>query len=221
MVKSFGTKEDGESLANTKSLILFNEIKEAFGVDANICSKDKNAHKILHVYVNKIIAQMTIPLFQSLIHKLMEEDYNAVLMYSLSVIPVIQGCNIEAFDVLFQKLILGNSFRSVNNPLDAIKNDDVRLVLDLLQDSYSCLGITCSNVGAYKTDVVQACDDADGADYPMMVGYLPNTDVQEVCHPLVVYALFVCVLYFSWYDFHELCYKCSHACIMTYFDHVK
>ena len=133
----FGTKEDGESLANTNFLILFNEIKEVFGVDANICSKDENAHKILHVYVNKIIAQMTIPLFQSLIHKLMKNDYNAVLMYSLSVIPVIQGYNIEAFDVLFQKLILGNSFRSVNNPLDAIKNDDVRLVLDLLQDLYS------------------------------------------------------------------------------------
>ena len=63
----------------------------------------------------------------------MEEDYNAVLMYSLSVIPVIQGYNIESFDVLFQKLIIGNSFRSVNNPLDAIKNDAMRLVLDSLQ----------------------------------------------------------------------------------------
>ena len=43
---------------------------------------------------------------------------------------------------------------------------------------------------------MQACDDADGADYPMMVGYLPNTDVQDVRYPLVVYAQFVCVLYF-------------------------
>ena len=52
-------------------------------------------------------------------------------------------------------------------------------VIDILQRSYDCFGITCQDVGAFKTDVVPICQDRTKQYY---AGYAPATNATKVSY---------------------------------------
>jgi hypothetical protein len=91
-----------------------------------------------------------------------------VQMYTLAILPQISNCNSSTFDTLVEL--------AVGQDVTTETKDDI--ILAILA-SYSCLGITCEDVGSYKGGVLPKCDDSVEAGIPYLTEYLPLMDVRR------------------------------------------
>lgn len=158
---------NGEAEINTKVLSQFNKIKGEIAF-ADACTAESNTVANLRILVDKTTSYMTVPLIQTLIHAMKQNDPYHVQLYALSVIPLIAGCNEATYAYLRSTLI--------DNDYDPSKFNDI---LPKIQGSYSCLGISCGDVGAYKGDVVPECQDPSDDNIVSLAGYLPMSNVFE------------------------------------------
>lgn len=160
------TDSEGEAIVNSDIKQLYQSIQRLMS-QKNYCTMDDSIEN-LWVMVNRIIARMYVPLIQMLIHSMKQEDQaHKVRMYALSVIPQLSQCQPSIHRKLKDFLL----------DKDYDKGDFPKIV-DLLQQSYDCLGVRCEDVGAYKKGVVAECAGYDN-DHPL-ASFVPKKDVRTV-----------------------------------------
>jgi hypothetical protein len=167
--EKFGIDDGGQSRTNTNILRLFNEAKNEVSLP-NACSESRTTYIRLRRIVNQIIRQMAIPLVQGLISSMRSNDRARVNIYSNAFVPLVAGCSQSVFDSLKQKLL----------PV-AYNVVDVEAIIDLVRQSYPCLGLQCADIGIHEAELsaeVPACVDPEVLS-PLAV-YRPASDVREV-----------------------------------------
>lgn len=106
-------QDDGESVVNKKIMDLMNEIYEDVGLKKCSGVNSVGALKDVRFRVDKIIAQMGVPLIQSVINE-MHEMNNRYLIesYSVAIIAQLVGCSEADFknviDAFINKKFTGN-----------------------------------------------------------------------------------------------------------------
>ena len=138
-----------------------NSVKNFF-VHNDRCSVDPDAWLNLRLEKNRIISKMTIPLVQNLFHYAVEGDLFRITLFALALNPLISGCSQNTFMYLKENLL--------EKPYNLIiKNQLIANV----QSMYSCLGISCREVGEYNVrGAVPECED------PIDVQPLADFDLQ-------------------------------------------
>lgn len=165
MGDKFQVNVNGQSRTNVNILRLFNQAKlELSFPDA--CSTNPNTYSRLRQIVYRILTQMTIPLMQSLIDSLRENDNPRVQMYAQAVTPLIAACDPTLYEYLHLKLIGGD--------YNVIEVEDI---IGKLRTSFECLGISCSDVGRHISETDNTCVDTPKTN--AFAGYVPNNDVRE------------------------------------------
>lgn len=145
--------DDGETEVNRRIIDLMNDIKTNI-INTNMCAQGSTGYVEFRSLVNQIIRYMTVLLIQQLICHLAESkdepsDRAFISLYTLSFLPRVHTCDSILYKTLLHSLVL-NAFDSNPN----------RFITTHLQRAYSCLGISCEDVGSYKVDVVPGCTDA-------------------------------------------------------------
>jgi len=163
--QNFGIDSGGIAVANQKFVAAYNEYKAALASDKK-CHPGSGTTKNLHYITRKMISAMTIPLMQKLIHSIVDEDKDRINLYALSVVPQISYCQKSVGKDLMSKL-----YTQTYNKSDQTE------VIKMLQSSFDCLGITCADIGAYKTNVIGQCADPSGD--LELAGYKPSTEVHN------------------------------------------
>lgn len=167
MGEEFQLDVSGQSRTNTNILRLFHEAKIELSFPES-CISDQNSYRRLYHIVNKITSQMAIPLVQSLIHHLRQNDAERVKVYAHAVVPLVAACSPASFTYLRQKLIY-STFNVV----------EVEPIIDRILETLPCLGLTCADIGVHKSEVVPSC--SDPPELRSLAGYKPASNVQEVC----------------------------------------
>ena len=168
--ESFHTESAGQSRANSNILKLFNAAKNEVSLP-NACSDSQYTYTNLRGIVNKLIPQMAVPLIQGLIFALRENDRERVKIYSHAYIPLVAGCRPSLFVALRDIFFSGVEYNVV----------EVENIIDLIRQSYDCLGLKCDDVGVLKAEKQEeslACKDPriDTA----LAGYRPASNVHQV-----------------------------------------
>ena len=165
--RDFGQLGTEQSRVNRNVLKLLKEASMQVTFE-NGCSGNAFVANNLRLSVHKIISQMTVPLIQNLIQNLISNDRGRVRIYSHAFIPLIAGCKESTYKYLKEKLL---------SPLHQYHASETQAIIEKIQESYSCLGLRCSDVGALSTNEV-LCADRDK--HQGIAGYKPTMDVREV-----------------------------------------
>ena len=144
----------------------------------NGCSSKPFVATNLRQVVHKIVSQMTVPLIQHLISNLLSNDRERVKLYSHAFIPLIAGCKTSTYEYLKDKLL---------SPLYDYHISESKDIVAKIQESYSCLGLTCNDIGDMDVSEVE-CTDRDI--HQAMAGYKPTTDVREVRNSFDLHKLY-------------------------------
>jgi len=139
------------------------------------CIKESTTAANLYSVASRFISQSQITLVQMLIHSMATKDLKRTKMYATALIPQVIRCKPSAYRALYASLL-----EKTYDPQEFIS------IMEELQQTYSCLGITCEDIGAYNNSkmglVFGQC--ADRPKILPIVGYTPKTDVYEVsCLP--------------------------------------
>mmetsp|Transcript_18096 Transcript_18096/g.39114 ORF Transcript_18096/g.39114 Transcript_18096/m.39114 type:complete len:724 (-) Transcript_18096:113-2284(-) len=160
------TDSEGEAFINSDIREFYQSIQRLMS-EENYCTRDDTLENLWFL-VNKIITRMYVPHVQMLIHSMKQEDQaDKVRMYALAVIPQLSQCRPSIHRKLKDYLLDKKYDRS-----------DFPRILDLLQQSYDCLGFGCDDVGAYKEGEVAECAGYD-TDHPL-ASFIPKEDVQSL-----------------------------------------
>ena len=154
-----------EAEVNTNIIALLNQIKTDV-IQPGAC-KEPDGYLQFRWIVNKIIAQMTVPLVQNLFHYSSEQNEKFLELYALALLPQIAACSTAEFDWFLEELVM-----------EDLNQQDFPEVVSRLQALYPCLGITCQDVGSYKNGAIRKCSDSAVVDD--IAGYTPERDVSEV-----------------------------------------
>lgn len=164
--KYFG--EDGVVRANKNIITSFKNAAMKLNTDGACSAEDPDTIKSLRTIFNDLIGQMTVPLIQSLIHNLVEENQRQrVNIYAHAVVPLLASCQSDTFGYLKDKLILSSYARS-----------DVGDIISKIQSTYSCLGLRCKDIGIYYKSDVPEC--IDPPEFGFLGGYKPAYDIRDV-----------------------------------------
>ncbi|VEU41835.1 unnamed protein product [Pseudo-nitzschia multistriata] len=167
--ETFNIDNGGQSRTNTNILRLFNEAKNEISLP-NACSENKTTYKRLRGITNRLIPQMAVPLIQGLIASLRENDRERVKIYSHAFIPLLAGCRLNIYESLKDKLLSNKDYNVV----------DVELIIDLIRQSFDCLGLKCDDIGVHtleEDDGAPKCKDPDFD--ASLAGYRPASDVRD------------------------------------------
>lgn len=95
------------------------------------------------------------------------DERNYMVLYALTVLPLLSICDEDTFDDLFTDLVMD---------IDSYESEDFSDHLDMLQDRYECLGITCAMIGRSLSADGDwpECVDPDVANVDI-VGYKPTS----------------------------------------------
>lgn len=176
--QNFNTCETGISAVNRKLLVAFDTGRDA--LLANDC--DAAAAEI-----KKIAVQMTIPLIQGSIRYAILGDGAFMLdsttpgpkafaegwAFTAAVLPQVAYCNVDAAALIERNMMYG-----VDQPVA----DGHAKVVKAYESVYKCLGITCSDIGAYQVfGAPAACDDVAllEAARDKIAGYSPGSNVVQ------------------------------------------
>jgi len=160
------TDSEGEAFVNSYIRENYQSLQRLMSED-DYC-KRYDTVKSVWLYVNRIIAKMYIPITQMLIHSMKEEDQaHKVRMYSLALIPQLSQCNSSIHRKLKDYLLDKEYDR-----------EDFPRILELLQQTYDCLGFSCADIGAYNDDEVAECADYE-AGHPL-AAFIPKEDVRSL-----------------------------------------
>jgi len=170
----FGLREkDSRDLA--KANVMITDLYTAAKMYMSYQNTDENtgscmspdALQGLYTISHKMISAMRIPLMQKLIHSIQNNHKIRTKLYALAIVPQIAACKPSVHLYLQNKLVEGNY-----NP-----TKDRMLVIQLLQQSFDCLGFTCEDIGAYQSSIIPQCADPSGL-LPLVM-YTPDTHVRK------------------------------------------
>jgi len=160
------TDTEGEAFVNSDVRELYQQIQRLMS-EEKYCERDETIENLWYL-VNKIITRMSIPMVQMLIHSMKQEDQaDKVRMYSLAVIPRLSQCRPSIHSKL-KDYLLDKKY----------KRSDFPRIVDLLQQSYDCLGIKCDDVGAYRDGVIAECAGYEKS-HPL-ASFIPKENVKSL-----------------------------------------
>ncbi len=168
MDELFSQDKTRQSRTNTNILQLFNKAKHKISLPG-ACSDNPSSYLHLSRIVNKITSLMAVPLIQSLIHNLRNDDRARVKLYAHSVIPLMAGCSPDGFKYLEEKLL--------NMTYKVAEIDDI---IFNIRNSYPCLGLSCSDIGIHTSESNDAklqCQDPD--ELSLFAGYKAKYQVND------------------------------------------
>jgi hypothetical protein len=173
-------QDHGEAEVNTRFLALLNEFRQV--VDDGKCNgggtdaSNKGYHQLFKQF-HQIVGVMNIPVVQNIVHYIANgADPKLIELYLLAIVPQLRACNMDYFNYLITDVGLLASEQMTNDKLvDLIKN---------LQYMYSCLGVTCQDVGTHATGI--KCDDDSAEPRLSFAGYVSKTDVRNVSNNRVL-----------------------------------
>jgi hypothetical protein len=156
-------QDDGEAEVNTKIIDLF--LKMQLDLTSGKCDTTAG-YVAMRDNVKRLLGLMTVPLIQNLIHHTMnvqnEGGSDFVELYALATIPRVAACDPAAYDDELHLDVLRELTSSYSQQAIAAT-----------QKAFSCLGITCADVGSYMGGSVPQCQDPDGV---TLAGYSTNRD---------------------------------------------
>eukprot|EP00581_Thalassiosira_minuscula_P008935 CAMPEP_0183707118 /NCGR_PEP_ID=MMETSP0737-20130205/3768_1 /TAXON_ID=385413 /ORGANISM="Thalassiosira miniscula, Strain CCMP1093" /LENGTH=931 /DNA_ID=CAMNT_0025934699 /DNA_START=100 /DNA_END=2895 /DNA_ORIENTATION=+ len=166
----FGTKTiDDEAFVNSDIREYYGSIQMSLLFE-DWCQTEESMERIWGLS-NLIISRMHIPMVQMLINSMMQDDQAPkVKMYAMALVPQLSQCrpsvHLKLKDYLLDK---------------AYNRQDFNQILQLLQQSYDCLGFTCEDVGTYRKGTDMEVPECAGyeKEYPM-ASFVPKTNVREV-----------------------------------------
>jgi hypothetical protein len=157
---------NGEALVNSDIRESYQQLQRLMS-EEDYCQRDESVESAWRL-VNHILSRMYVPMVQMLIHSMKQEtDAHKVRMYSMAVIPQLSQCTPSIHQKL-KEYLLDNQYKAENFPR----------ILELLQQSYDCLGFSCQDVGAYNGDEVAECAEYETS-HPL-ASFIPKTDVRAV-----------------------------------------
>lgn len=156
---------NGEALVNSDVRESYQSLQRLMS-EEDYCQRDESIESAWRL-VNHIISRMYVPMVQMLIHSMKQKDQvNKVRMYSMAVIPQLSQCTPSIHRSL-KEYLLDNEYNPDNFPR----------ILELLQQSYDCLGFSCYDVGAYGDEIAEC---ADYEPTHPLAGFIPKNDVRSV-----------------------------------------
>lgn len=143
-------QDNGEAEANTQ--VLSHLVQLQTGLLGDQCDS-VSSYATMRETGKQLIRAMTVPLVQNLIHHTMNLDNEGgsdkVELYALGIIPRVAACDPSAYhDELDLDVLRDLSVDGQSGSIEA------------LQRAYSCLGISCADVGSYLGGTVPECDDS-------------------------------------------------------------
>lgn len=144
-------QDNGETWANTQVVGGLLRLQNALLGDQ--CTSAE-AYQQLREHVKELVGYMTVPLVQNLIHHTMnvanEGKSDMVELYALGLIPRVAACDPRAYD---EELTL--------DVLRDLPVEQQQEALSAIQRGYSCLQVTCSDIGSYMGGALPECTDDD------------------------------------------------------------
>lgn len=150
--KLFG-QDRGETVVNTRFIDAMNMLQSR--AREGSCTNNTTGYVEFRTIVRRTIGIMTIPLVQMLIHHLLRDGIYGQTAYGLyadSINPRLEACVRPA------------ALSWMPSPQE---------VLGYYQTAYSCLQVTCSDIGSYRHGLYPACKDKDTP--PKIMGYQATT----------------------------------------------
>jgi hypothetical protein len=166
-----------EALANHQFIALANQLQADLRSEDSEDNTSTRCAKTRFT-VDQMIAAMSIPLLQNLIHHLVKNNTEHIHLYALAVVPLLEVCRPRDFEDLYEYLVLDVD--------DYEASDDLEHIVSRLQQSYPCLRVTCDHVGDYRHTYEgtgtslwpPTCVDPDPLQ--ALAGYTPTSDIQSV-----------------------------------------
>ena len=165
-------QDQGEFFINTLVLESFNFIQK--DVDNNLCAVGENGYVVVREKVKILISFTNAVMVQMLLHYVenaVTSGSDFVELYTLAILPQIATCDEKLYVTLVEL--------AVDQDVTAETKDTI---IKAIQASFSCLGITCDDVGTYEGGQIPKCDDSIAAGIPYLTEYLPLTDVRRKAH---------------------------------------
>lgn len=180
----FGTIRNNK-MANVNHRILFQILPGMIhSIETSKCEHHDDYKNLRH-FINQAVQQMTIPLMQGLMKGLTLGNAPLASLFATSLIPQLEVCgNAAHIKYLREHLV------DLNDEMNAMEVDALQIssIVQILQHSYPCLGLTCSEVGS-KFDVGDGSDCEEIFDESLGIdGYeiWSNDDKEDVLeHSLV------------------------------------
>ena len=159
-----------ESYANQQIKLLYQEGASLLSLPGACTKENPESTKKLWSVASQILAQAHVPLFQLLIHSIMEQWGLSTQTYAMALVPQAAACRPSSYKRL-------NEFLMRDDP-DFSKT--TRIVNDLY-DILECFGLTCDDIGVISDDYDIVVPDCIAAtDRAPMAVYRPTSDVHPV-----------------------------------------
>ncbi len=169
MAEKFGQDVNGQAKANYSILRLFKQAAIQLALPSACVANVDTTVKGLRSVINKLISKMLIPQIQGLIASLKQNDKPRARIFSHAFVPFTAACNKSTFEFLKLKLITGQ--------FNVVEVDEI---IRRIESTYSCLDLTCDDIGKFKFDTVFTCKNKSRTS--QLGGYFPIADVREVGH---------------------------------------
>jgi len=156
-----------ETSVNTNLKVLYQDGAGVLSTNQACSASSPDSVKQLWEVATQMANEMVKPLYQWLIYYMLQEDAVAVSIYATALVPQLARCRPSVYKRLKERLL--------DNTVNFDVSDEI---LRDLQDSYTCFGFTCKDIGKYLTDSRLECDTARV--FRPMAGYRPSTDVSAV-----------------------------------------
>ena len=188
-------QDHGEVPVNRKLIDSWQSIKDK--IEEGVCAQtSEDAHKVFYDEMNNVIRQMNIPLVQNFIHYITTGAERKIIeLYALVIYPQIISCDDSFVDLTFDEL------SKLAKPEDEI---DLMSTISKVREMYSCLGVTCNDIGSHSSG--SSCIDDEVDPKKSIAGYQPNTDVRGVSITEILNACVYCASHLTC-----ICSKIIHS----------
>ena len=167
IAEAFGTDVTGGARANRNILYAYEVVSGILSSEEACTGKTKTIEQ-LWPYVTEISRQTLVPQIQWLIDSMVAEDLESIDLFARIVVPQVSQCRYSSYTYLKE------TFLDIK-----YETSKFHKTLKVLQSVYSCLGLTCLDIGLpyEKDDNGLGC--VDDYDPPTIAGYPASTDVTE------------------------------------------
>jgi hypothetical protein len=195
----FNQKGDsGETFVNTKIMNLFLSIQQDI-LKNKFCTdptKFDVEYRTLRQKVHDVMKLSNIVLIQTVLHFLQDvydttDNYSVsnptgattydgttnafVELVALAIHPQVDSCNIQ-LSTNITNLLITHPISSKDEPLTSNQRNGI---IQTLQDSFSCLHVTCTDIGSYEYNVIRQCTNDDKTTVQPLYSnkYIPDSSV--------------------------------------------
>lgn len=163
----FGQDTADVTAVNADVIAMFNVLQSHINTK-NTCASGEQGYLTVRQSVKVLIGFSNTMLVQMLLHQVQESvnvGSDFVELYSLAILPQISACDPNLANNLLELTVIRD-----------VTSDTMSRTIALIQKGFSCLGITCGDVGSYKTNKIPQC-----VDQPLKVlaNYTMTEDVAD------------------------------------------